>query len=283
VTRFGGYVRYTSNLIKKEEEMRWKTEDEQNSAAVWRIGLVAVAGLVVLIGLAAFTGVAAQEQPGIRASTLMDHPVIDAQGKEILEIDDLILKRSGNVKRVILSCCGFLGLGAKKVAVPFRRLQLKEDAIVYDVTEEEFKQMAEFNYAEEDLYTGYYCARPGAESPRTQRRSYPRYPYPSPYGIGPEYCPREWSYSPGSLLCSAVLNRPVVNTECKQIGFVDDLMIGPDGRVNQIILSVSRVGLDKNRVALPYKPGKLTPWGLAYDISIEELRGMPEFHYQKAQ
>jgi len=263
--------------------MRRKTKEGQVSSAIWKIGLVVLAVFVVLIGLTAFTGVSAQEQPGIRASALMDHPVIDAQGKEILEIDDLILRPSGNVKRVILSCCGFLGFGAKRVAVPFRRLQFKAGEIVYDVTEEEFKQMAEFNYAKEDLYTGYYSARPEAMSPRTRTRPYPRYPYISPYGTGSGYCPWEWSYSPGSILCSAVLNRPVVNTQCQQIGLVDDLFISPDGTVNQIILSVLRVGLDKERVAVPYKPIKVTYWGLAYDISIEELRDLPEFHYQKAQ
>ncbi|MFW6114686.1 MAG: PRC-barrel domain-containing protein [Thermodesulfobacteriota bacterium] len=256
-----------------------ETTKGQISFAVWKIGLAAVAGFVVLIGLAAFTGVAAQEKPGIRASTLMDHPVLDARGEEILEIDDLILRRSGNVKRVILSCCGFLGLGGKTVAVPFRRLQFKEDEIVYDVTEEEFKQMAEFDYAEEELYTGYYSYRPRARDPRAQKRSYPRYPYVSPYGIGPGYCPWDWSYSPASLLSSAVLNRPVVNMQCQQIGLVDDLMISAEGSVNHIILSVLLVDSDKDRVAVPYKPFKVTNWGLAYDISIEELRALPEFHF----
>jgi sporulation protein YlmC with PRC-barrel domain len=263
--------------------MMSKRKEGQISFTLWKVGLVVVAGFIMLIGLAGFSGVAAQEQAGIRASILMDHPVVNAQGEEILEIDDMILRRSGNVKRVVLSCCGFLGLGTKRVAIPLRSLQFKEDQIIYDITEEEFKEMAEFNYAEEDLYTGYYSARPGARSPRAIPRSYPRYPYtsPSPYGMGPGYCPWEWSYSPDRLLSSSVINRPVVNTQSRHIGFVDDLIINPEGSVNQIILSLRGVGLDKKRVALPFKSIEVTYWGLAYDVSIEELRDLPEFRYQE--
>jgi sporulation protein YlmC with PRC-barrel domain len=241
----------------------------------------------MLMGFAPFSAAAEQQEPGIRASTLMDHPVISSKGDEILEIDDLILRRNGNVKRVILSCCGFLGFGAKRVAVPFRRLQFQEDNIVYDITEEEFKQMAEFKYTGEDLYTGYYSPRTGMEGPRTPRRPYPRYygPYYPRYGAEEEsdYCQWQWSHSPGSILCSAVLSRPVVNNQCQRIGFVDDLIIGLDGQVKEIVLSILRMDLDKERVSLPYEPFKVTYWGLAYDVTIEELRNMPEFQYQEGR
>jgi sporulation protein YlmC with PRC-barrel domain len=271
--------------------MMTKTEKGLASTSFWKIGSVVAAVSAVLIGFAAIAPVAAQEQAGIRASKLMDHPIVNSKGKEILEIDDLILTRNGNVKRVVLSCCGFLGLGSKSVAVPFRRLQFKGDEIVYDVTEEEFKQMAEFNYAQEGLYTGYYSARPrpGRESPGTQRRPYSRYPYYGPYYPGywmePEsgYCHWEWSYSPGRMLCSAVLSRPVVNNKCQRIGFVDDLIIDPDGGVKEIILSVLRPELKQGRVSVPYKPFKVTYWGLVYDISIDELGKLPEFHYQEVK
>ena len=267
--------------------MMRKTEKGLTGQSFWRIGLALAAVVIMLMGFAAFSAAAEQKQPGIRASKLMDHPVINSKGEEILEIDDLILRRNGNVKRVILSCCGFLGLGAKKVAVPFRRLQFKQDEIVYDVTEEEFKQMAEFNYAQEDLYTDYYTGRPGMERPRTPRRPYPRYygPYYPRYGAEEEsdYCQWQWSHSPERMLSSAVLGRPVVNNQCQRVGFVDDLIVGLDGQVKEIILSVLRMDVDKERVSLPYEPFKVTYWGLAYDVTIEALRNMPEFQYQEGQ
>jgi sporulation protein YlmC with PRC-barrel domain len=264
-----------------------KTQNGSLAQSFWNVGLALGAAFIMLIGFAAWSAAAEQDQAGIRASELMDHPVLNSKGEEILEIDDLILRRNGNVKRVVLSCCGFLGLGAKRVAVPFRRLQFKQDEIVYDVTEEEFKQMAEFDYADEELYTGYYSARPGTDLPRTPRRRYPRYygPYYPRYGAeeSAEYCRWQWSHSPGSLLCSAVLGRPVVNNQCQRIGFVDDLFIGLDGQVKEIVLRVLRMDLDKERVSLPYKPFNVTYWGLAYDVMIEELRNMPEFQYQEGQ
>jgi sporulation protein YlmC with PRC-barrel domain len=271
--------------------MMAKTEKGPVGPGFWKIASVVTAVSVVLIGFAALTAAAAQEQAGIRASKLMDHPVVDSKGKEILEIDDLILRRNGNVKRVILSCCGFLGLGSKRVAVPFRRLQFEGNKIVYDVTEEQFTQMAEFNYAQEGLYTGYYSARPrtGREGPGTERGQYQTYPYYGPYYPGywaepePGNCHWEWSYSPGMLLCSAVLNRPVVNNQCQRIGFVDDLIIDPDGGVKDIILTVMRPNVNLHRVSAPYKPLKVTYWGLVYGISIQELRKLPEFHYQEGK
>lgn len=249
----------------------------------WKMGSVLSIVLVVFIGFIASSAAAEQEQPaGIRASKLMDHPVINAKGEQILEIDDLILRRNGNVKRVVLSCCGFLGLGAKRVAVPFRNLQIKDDKIIYDITEEEFKQMASFNYAnEEELYTEYYMARPGME-----RRRMPRMPYSPPYyprygaGPGSEYCDLEWFHSPGNILCSVVVGRPVINMQCQRIGVVDDLIVGLDGRVKEMVLAALHPDLAKDRVALPYKPFEVTFWGLAYDISAEELSDLPEFEYK---
>jgi len=64
---------------------------------------------------------------------------------------------------------------------------------------------------------------------------------------------------------------------------VDDLIVGLDGQVKKIVLSVLRMDLDKERVSMLYEPFKVTYWGLAYDVTIEGLRNMPEFHYQEAQ
>jgi sporulation protein YlmC with PRC-barrel domain len=261
--------------------MMGKTEKYLARSSFWKNGLLLTAVCILFIGFAVFSKAAAQEQSGMKASELMDHPVINSKGEEILEIDDLILRSNGNVKRVVLSCCGFLGLGSKTVAVPFRHLQFKDDEIVYDISLEEFEQMADFDYVDEDLYTGYYSPRPGMERGRVPRRPYPGYygPYYPRYGAKSqsEYCRWEWSYTPGSILASVVLNRPVVNTECQRIGFVDDLMIGLDGQAKQLIISVLRMDLEKERVSLPYKPLKVTHWGLAYDMSIQELRDLPEF------
>jgi sporulation protein YlmC with PRC-barrel domain len=264
-----------------------KTKKVLYRRGFWIIGWMAAT--VLFLGFAA-AAAEPQEEPAYRASQLMDHPVINGSGKEIAEIDDLILRRGGKVKRAILSCCGFLGLGTKKVAVPLRRLQFKKDEILFDITEEEFTQMAEFDYAQEGLYTGYYSARPGATERGIQRIPYPGYGYYDPYyprhrapltAPEPDYCPWEWSHSPGSILCTAVLGRAVVNSQCQRIGFVNDLLIGPDHRVKDIVLSLLRS--EKDRVSLPYRPFEVTYWGLAYDITREEIRDLPEFHYQEAR
>jgi hypothetical protein len=66
---------------------------------------------------------------------------------------------------------------------------------------------------------------------------------------------------------------------------VDDLIISSDGMVKEIILSIMRLraGFDKERVSLSYRPFEVTHWGLAYNVTMEELRSLPEFHYQEGQ
>jgi sporulation protein YlmC with PRC-barrel domain len=245
----------------------------------------------------------AQDQPELRATKLMDHPVVNSKGMELAEIDNLILRRSGKVKRVILSCCGFLGLGEKRVAVPFRRLQFKDNRIVFDITDKAFTQLPQFNYEEQDLETGYYSRRPSmAHMGRWGRWGdwggppypLPRYGYPGYYppyypSYGPPrannegQCPWKWAYSPDRMLVSLLLHRPVINAECERIGFVEDLMIGPKGRVKAMILHPTIPHHKKDRVSVPFQPLETTHWGLVYHIGIKALRDLPEFHYAENQ
>jgi sporulation protein YlmC with PRC-barrel domain len=264
-----------------------KTQRKLASHSLCGIGSVVSVAVIVLICFVSFTAAAEQEQSQvIRASKLMDHPIINTKGEQILEIDDLILRRNGNVKRVILSCCGFLGLGAKRVAVPFRNLKIEDDKIIYDITEEEYKQMADFNYAEDDLYTGYYSEMQGRQTPRTPGAPYRPYYGPHYPGYGAwsqEYCRGAPSYSPGSILGSVVLSHPVINPQCQRLGVVDDLMIDLDGQVKEIVLSDLPPKLNKTRVSVPYKPFQVTYWGLVYDVTLDELSNLPEFHYNQSR
>jgi len=241
--------------------------------------------------------VRAQNQAEFRATQLMDHPVVNAKGKELAEIDNLILRRSGKVKRVILSCCGFLGLGEKRVAIPFRRLQFKGDRIIFDITDKEFTQMPQFDYHQQGMETGYYSRRShmgrmgGWDRWEGPPHSPPFYQYPGyqpfygTYGPLPSekgQCPWNWSYSPDQMPASLVLNRPVVNTTCERIGYVEDLMISPEGRVTTTVLFLMIPELNKDRVAVPFQALRTTHWGLVYDIPMERLRNLPEFHYPKS-
>jgi sporulation protein YlmC with PRC-barrel domain len=231
-------------------------------------------------------------QESLRASKIIDHTVKNRQGEELGEVDDLIMSRNGKIKKVILSVGGFLGIGDRLVAVPFRSLQISEKGdIVYNVTKQQLENHPVFNYGKEGLYEYYYAPPPpygqlGFRPPRGYRW-HP--PYGEPYGPFPppgryrgEYGPWEWEYFPERLRISAILNRIALNDKGEEVGEIDDLIIDREGRVGEIILSVGGFqGIDEKLVALPFKPLKVTDLGIVYDATKKELKNSSGFTYEK--
>jgi sporulation protein YlmC with PRC-barrel domain len=231
-------------------------------------------------------------EQGFRASKIIDGFVKNSQGQELGEVDDLIMARSGKIKRVVISVGWFLGMGERLVAVPFRSLRINEKGnIIYDVTKERLEKHPPFNYRQEGLYRYYYAPPPpyGSLGPVSPLR-YPGYPmYGRPHAHFPplgkfkeEYLPWEWEYFPERLRVSAVLGRTALNDKGENLGEVDDLIIDRDGKVVQIILSVGGLAdIPRKLVALPFKQLLITDLGIVYDVSRERLKELPAFRYDK--
>ncbi len=62
-----------------------------------------------------------------RASKFMGLDVYGANNEKIGDISEILLDNSGNAKAVVISVGGFLGIGAKDVAVPFNAVQWKTE------------------------------------------------------------------------------------------------------------------------------------------------------------
>jgi len=65
---------------------------------------------------------------------------------------------------------------------------------------------------------------------------------------------------------------------------MDDLIIGRNGKVATLILSVGRGALlefDEKLVTLPFKPLKVNGAGIVYEVTPQQLKGLPGFHYEK--
>jgi sporulation protein YlmC with PRC-barrel domain len=227
-------------------------------------------------------------QQGFRASKIIDRAVKNAQGEELGEIDDLIMSRNGKIEKVTLSVGGFLEIGDRLVAVPFRSLQISEKGdIVYNITKQQLENHPVFSYRREGLYGYYY--EPFYPMPAYGIRREYRYPPPPPYGepYAPfpprgkyrgEYGPWEWEYFPERLRVSAILNRGVLNNKGEEVGEMDDLIINRNGKAEQIILSVGGfLGIDEKLVAMPFKPLKVADLGIVYNVSREELKDLLGF------
>jgi sporulation protein YlmC with PRC-barrel domain len=244
---------------------------------------------------------------GFRASRIIDETVKNDRGEELGEVDDLIMSRNGKIKKVILSVGGFLGVGYRLVAVPFKSLKISEKGdIVYNVTKQQLENHAEFDYRKEGLYNYYfptyptytfpYNPPPPAEQEYRGGYRYPPYPpyppyprYGRPYGPFPErrrkdeyYYPWTWEYFPERLLISTLLNRAVLNDEGETVGDLDDLIISPRGKVERAILSVGGfLGIEAKLVAVPFRPLKVTEFGIVYNVTQQELKNRPAFSYEK--
>ncbi|MFO7738586.1 MAG: PRC-barrel domain-containing protein [Desulfatiglandaceae bacterium] len=149
----------------------------------------------VLLLTGALSEAAEREEPrgkipelAIRASKLIGHTVRNSQGREIAEIDDIIINERGQIYHVILSFGGILGMGSKLVAIHFDSLEIENDwtyrtRYKADGTQEripwEITKIITFQGSEDELAnkpTYHY----DYSNPRGGSTGWGRYSYPAP-------------------------------------------------------------------------------------------------------
>jgi len=251
-------------------------------------------GIVCLFIFLVLPSWAEEASDMIAASKWIDREIYGKNGNQFGEIDDLVIKRSGKVKKVTIEVGGFLDIGDKLVAVSLGELQNlmeKENGkIVLDTTEEQMEKRSEFDYFRQGLRPDYYYR------PR-YFRGYGYYPYPPPhvrtrpYGPPPAdrqvqpYSngePYEWAFSPTRYLASSFIDRQVINENGDYIGRVNDLLIDTrSAKVKKIVLDVDDVRGDDTRVAIPYEPPGFTAYGIVCDISRRQISRLPSYSEEK--
>jgi sporulation protein YlmC with PRC-barrel domain len=241
-----------------------------------------------------FVSHAEESSDMILASKLIDHEIYGKTGDQFGEIDDLVIKRSGKVKKVTIEVGGFLGIGDKLVAVSLKELQnlmVKGDGkIVLDTTEQQMEKRSEFDYYRQGLRPDYYY-RPGhyrrygyRAFPPPYYRSRPHGPQPpeqriAPYPEGESY--DEWAFSPARYLASSYIDRQVIGANGVYIGRVKDLLIDTqDAKVKKIILAVEDIRGDDSHVAIPYEAPGFTAYGIVCDISQKQIRNFSSYRYE---
>jgi len=220
------------------------------------------------------SGLQAQEEDVyVLASQIIDQDVYDEKNKLIGEVDDIIIRRSGRAKLLTVEFGGFLDIGDKLVALPFKRFSMKNGNVALEVTEQQLEKKPEFDYYPQKLRPDYYYrGRPYAGRYRYSPHGY----YYGPYGPNRPNAPMEpyeWTFSPSRFLASTVMNRRLINEEGKDIGRVKDLMINRENNtVEKIIISSMDIPGEDVHVALPYQPLGFGAYGLVYDIMPRKLK-----------
>lgn len=86
-------------------------------------------------------------QNAFRASEIIGASVVNDADEKVGTIDDLLINRSDFVPYAILSVGGFLGVGEKNVAVPYKSMHIVDNKLVLPgATKEALKDLPEFKY-----------------------------------------------------------------------------------------------------------------------------------------
>ncbi|MGH7225950.1 MAG: PRC-barrel domain-containing protein, partial [Gemmataceae bacterium] len=79
---------------------------------------------------AAFAADQASYQGNWRASKIIGLSVYNNKNNDVGSISDILMDKSGNAKAAVISVGGFLGVGARLVAVPFDKLKFSDKPVV---------------------------------------------------------------------------------------------------------------------------------------------------------
>jgi sporulation protein YlmC with PRC-barrel domain len=79
------------------------------------------------VGLAADSAFKTTQAPEEwRIANYVGQPIVNDKGEKIGDVSDVLFDRSGRITTVVLGVGGFLGLGEKKVALPFEAITYSE-------------------------------------------------------------------------------------------------------------------------------------------------------------
>ena len=90
---------------------------------------------------------------GMRGREIVGQNVYGANGEEIGEVDNVVIRRgSGGSPAVIVGVGGFLGIGERNVAIPLDQLQLEQDRLVTRMTRDQISGMEAYDQNDWDSW-----------------------------------------------------------------------------------------------------------------------------------
>jgi sporulation protein YlmC with PRC-barrel domain len=91
-----------------------------------------------------------------RVANYMGQPIVNSTGEKIGDVNDLLFDRSGKITTVVIGVGGFLGLGEKRVALPFTAVTYTENAgqrqIMVPLTKEALQSAPDYVLTEKTTF-----------------------------------------------------------------------------------------------------------------------------------
>ena len=161
------------------------------------------------------------------ASDIYKADVYDNSENKIGDVTDLVINSSGNITTAVIGVGGFLGVGQKDIAVPFKDLK---------ISSRNGKEWLALNWTKEEL------------------RSMPAYE-----PTGRSIATSGSSLSTANWLASDIYERNVYDNSENKIGEVTDLVLDNEGNVMAAVIGVGGVlGGGHKHVAVPFKELKIS-------------------------
>jgi sporulation protein YlmC with PRC-barrel domain len=102
----------------------------------------------------------------VHATHIIGAQVKNNAGQDIGEVQDLIVSSNGNIRTAVITVGGVLGVGAKKIGVPYRDFSASPDGktLYVNMTEEQLEAYPEFNEDADDVHAANRSADPTPRS-----------------------------------------------------------------------------------------------------------------------
>jgi sporulation protein YlmC with PRC-barrel domain len=235
----------------------------------------------------------------VQASDLIGAAVKSASGESIGEVEDLIVTSAANVTSAVISTGGVLGVGAKKVAIPYKELSIAPDghALFLNLTEEELQARPAFDADDIDdrAATSRTVAPAPTPAPARSANATSDRPAAPAAQANAQHEPKaevartlKASEQPAKSLIGAT----VVDSQDSRIGKIQDLIVSAGRQGVQAILSVGggAAGFNSRMVAVPLdeltikrdadEDRRHEPDRVQTRLTVAQLESLPEFRYE---
>jgi sporulation protein YlmC with PRC-barrel domain len=224
-----------------------------------------------------------QPAGAVRAGKLIGATVKNKAGDSIGEISDLLVSPNGNVTTAVVSAGGVLGVGEKKIGVPYKSFTVSPDGktLYLDMTAEQLKSMPPYTDDEKG------AAKTSQNNPSNKFEHSTAATPSTTVGASKSAHVLKATEEPASALIGA----EVVDKGDAKVGKIKDVIVSTSGRGAQAVLAVGGgiANIGGREIAIPLDNltiqrgdanPKHEPQRVQTNLTVSELEALPEFRYE---
>jgi sporulation protein YlmC with PRC-barrel domain len=229
-----------------------------------------------------------RNQASMRASKLIGATVKNKAGDSIGEISDLLVSpgAGANISTAVVAVGGVLGVGEKKIAVPYKNFSVAPDGktVYLDMTADQLKSLPP--YTDGDVATHQKTSQNTSSNP-FERSTAPSTPASNASAAKTPHVLKATEQPASSLIGAEVVDRADA-----KVGKIKDVIVSTSGgHQAQAVLTVGggigniggheiAVPLDNLTIQRAGESAKHEPKRVQANLTVSELEALPEFKYE---